>query len=232
MIAAIMQPYFFPYIGYFQLMQAVDTFVIFDDVQYIDRGWVNRNRIQNNGVAAWLTLPVQKASRNLPINKRHYHLAGGDAVRRVEQRLQASYAKASCWPEIAPLLFRLLGFDDANVATFNANLLEVLARRLGAGCRFIFSSSIDKPGELKGNAKVIDLCRRIGATHYVNPIGGIPLYPREVFEQAQIELSFLQTRAMPIQVGTVSEHLSIIDTMMHHGTRDTAAMLQSYDLVN
>lgn len=230
MIVAIMQPYFFPYIGYFQLMRAVDTFVVFDDVQYIERGWVNRNRIRSSGTATWLTLPVHKASRQLPINQRHYQLADGSAVRRIEQRLQASYAKAPCRAEAVPVISAVLGCDDDNVAAFNANLLEVLADRLGIGCRFLVSSRIDKPKGLKGQAKVIDLCRRIGASHYINPIGGLPLYDAATFDAAGLRLSFLRTTATPATLADGPQHLSIIDGLMHTGFAGCRAQLGHYEL--
>jgi hypothetical protein len=83
MIVAILQPYFFPYIGYFQLMQAVDVFVIYDDAQYMKGGWINRNRIRCSGKSTWLTLPVRRDSRELSINQREYLLADGDAPHRI-----------------------------------------------------------------------------------------------------------------------------------------------------
>lgn len=225
-----MQPYFFPYIGYFQLMHAVDAFVFYDDAQYIKGGWINRNRIRNGGEISWLTMPVHHASIKLPINQRHYQLGDGTAVRRVEQRLQASYARAPCRSEAAPVISALLGYDDDNVATFNANLLEQLARRLGIGCRFLVSSRIDKPEGLKGRARIVDLCRRIGASRYINPIGGVPLYDAASFDAAGLQLSFLRTTAIPAPLADGPQHLSIIDGLMHSGLAGCQAQLGHYEL--
>jgi len=230
-ITAIMQPYFFPYIGYFQLMSAVDTFVFFDDVQYIERGWVNRNLIRGRDEPVWLTMPVQNASRNLAINRRQYALCNGATLALIQRRLRASYARATCLLEADPLISGFLEFDDANVAVFNANLLTGMARQLDINCRFLVSSHIDKPDGLRGQSKVIDLCRRIGASRYVNPIGGIDLYEKVAFEEAGLELSFLQTSVEPTVMNDGPCHLSIIDHLMMRGLKKTSDLMAQYDLL-
>jgi len=225
MIVAILQPYFFPYIGYFQLMQAVDVVVIYDDAQYMKGGWINRNRIRYCGKPIWLTLPVRRDRRELPINQREYLLAGGDAAQQIERRLQASYAGAPCYDEAMPVVSALLEWGEANVAAFNAHLLMALARQLGIGCRVELSSRIDKPAELKGQARVIDLCQRIGANHYVNPIGGTELYDRESFERVGMQLSFLRTLTPPAELAEGPQHLSIIDGLVNEGFAGCRARL-------
>ena len=225
-----MQPYFFPYIGYFQLMHAVDVFVMYDDAQYMKGGWINRNRIRSRHTATWLTFPVRKASRELAINQREYLLSDGAATHRIEQRLQASYAGAPCRREVGPVISGLLRFNESNVATFNANLLEALARQLGIGCRFLVSSQIDKPANLKGQAKVIDLCRRIGASHYVNPVGGVELYDAASFDAAGLRLSFLRTTTMPVTLADGQQYLSIIDGLMHEGFAGCGSRLAEHVL--
>lgn len=231
MIAAIMQPYFFPYIGYFQLMHAADIFVFFDDVQYINRGWVNRNRIRGNGEPAWLTLPVRNASRELSINRREYLLPGDDTLERVEQRLHAAYSRSPYWAEAMPLISDLLRFRNVNVAAFNAHLLTEIAQRLGIKCRFLLSSEIDQPMGLRSQARIIDLCRRVGADHYLNPVGGVELYDAASFDAAHLQLSFLRTTAMPVQLACDPRHLSIIDGLMHDGITGCGARLPEYELV-
>lgn len=231
MIAAIMQPYFFPYIGYFQLMSAVDVFVLFDDVQYIDRGWVNRNLIRANGRTTWLTLPVRKASRELPINQREYLLADDAATQHIEHQLQASYAKAPFFEEVMPVVTALLACGEANVAAFNARLLTELARRLGISCRFETSSRIGKAHGLKGQARVIDLCKRIGADHYINPIGGMDLYDRESFDRVRIGLSFLRTTVPAAELAEGPQYLSIIDGLMHASFAGERVLLPQYEVL-
>lgn len=231
MIAAIMQPYFFPYIGYFQLMNAVDTFVIYDDVQYINRGWVNRNRIASHGLVQWLTMPVSKAPRDWPINKRHYV---DDRIARVRliERVQRTYATSAFFDEVFPKLEDLINYSDCNVARHNENSLICLARKLDIDCRVMKSSEIEKPPHLKGMAKVIDICGRIGASHYINAIGGRTLYDVGDFRQRSIQLSFLETQVMPEQLSEGPQYLSIIDSLMRHGPVASRAALAKYQLVS
>jgi hypothetical protein len=228
MIAAIMQPYFFPYIGYFQLMHAVDTFVIYDDAQYMKGGWINRNRIRNGGTTAWLTLPVHAARLELPINQREYVLEEG--VARVRGQLRAAYRKAPCRAEAGEAVDEVLGFGDANVAAFNAHLLQALARRLGIACRFLPASRLGASAGLRGQARVIDLCRRVGADHYVNPIGGTALYDAASFDAAGLRLSFLRTTVPPEALADGPQHLSILDGLMREGFAACRARLGDYVL--
>lgn len=211
MIVAVMQPYFFPYIGYFQLMQAVDIFIFFDNVQYIDRGWVNRNRIRSHEQARWLTLPVGKASRSRSINEREYLLSAGvPAIKRKLEGAYPSYSDSSA----GELIDDLLDYRISNVAAFNANLLVQLALDLGIKCQFVTASELGDTSHLRGENKVIALCKQAGATHYINPIGGAQLYSAPMFLNAGIQLSFLETTCRPAQLASDNVHLSIIDNML------------------
>lgn len=230
MIAAVMQPYFFPYIGYFQLMHAVDVFVFYDDVQYIDHGWVNRNRVRIQGNSAWLTLPVRRASMAASINERHYVTEEAE-LRRIQRTLAANYGRAAFFHEVMPLLMELMHFPDNNVASFNANLLTRLALKLGIECRFRVSSQLELPDGLKGQERVVALCRAIGADRYLNPIGGVHLYRAEDFAAAGIELSFLQTRVPACELSDGATHLSVIDGLMRGGFSAVSSQLPDYHLV-
>ena len=232
MIAAIMQPYFFPYIGYFQLMNAVDVFVFYDDAQYMKGGWINRNRILVNSEPAWLTLPTRKASVKAPINQRQYVLEGR-GIEVIKQRLNASYAKAPAYDEVSPPICELFHGGDSNVASFNTRSLKAVAQRLGISCKFMTSSEIDKPADLRGEARVLDICRRIGATMYINPIGGIALYDAAAFAESGIDLRFLRSEPTSYtQFGHPHvPFLSIIDVLMFNPTAVANDMLGHYQLI-
>lgn len=225
-----MQPYFFPYIGYFQLMQVVDTFVFFDDVQYIDRGWVNRNQIPVDGKPTWLTMPVRKASRSLPINRREYLLEEG--VPALKRKLRAAYRVPQTAGTLAALE-ALLDFPDANVADFNVNLLCGIASWLGINSRFIRASGLmaDDNG-LRGEARIIELCRRLAADHYVNPIGGTGLYNPARFTDSGIKLSFLRTTVAPSLTMGGAIHFSIVDLLLKLGIQSCRGVLPRYELLD
>lgn len=224
-----MQPYFFPYIGYFQLMRAVDVFVYFDDVQYIDRGWLNRNRILVNRKPTWLTLPVQNASRTLPINERTYLLHEG--VHAIKRKLQAAYGKLHTYSGICALLQCVLDFNDPNVAAFNSNLLTKVARALGIECKIVRSSDVGNPQGLRGEDRILDLCQRLGAHQYINAIGGTSLYHASHFRAKGLGLSFLRTTAAPQEGGEVPQYLSIIHELMHLEVAGVVRRLDSYELL-
>jgi len=227
-----MQPYFFPYVGYFQLIAQSDLFVFHDDVQYLKGGWINRNRVLRNGGPCWITLPVRKAAHYLPINQRFYHLEPA-VTGRVLRRIDAAYRKAPRFAAIYPLIEDIVKFTAPNVATFNVNLIEALAVHLGIRTRFVSSSALDKDDQLTGQERVIDICRRLGASWYLNPIGGTHLYQRDRFAEAGIELRFLQPTVPPYpQFGqTPVPDLSIIDALMFNNDKAIDALLRAFQLV-
>lgn len=230
MIVAIMQPYFFPYIGYFQLMWAADIFVFHDDVQYIKGGWINRNRILVNDHVDWLTMPTRNASNYLSINQRYYAIESG-TVEKMKRRLVAAYAKSPAFSHVGQTIFDLLDSSEANIAAFNCGSLMMIARKLGVTCKFVRSSELDCPAALKGQDKVIELCHRFGADRYVNPIGGVGLYDFKAFADAGITLSFLQTAASPTSTESGPQHLSVIDGLMNEGFDGYSKLLPQYVLL-
>lgn len=230
MIVAIMQPYFFPYIGYFQLMRAVDMFIFYDDAQYMKGGWINRNRILLDHQSSWLTLPVKHDSRTVRINRRSYLLDEG--VEPVKGKLQSAYATVPAFKETYPFVSSLLDFGEPNVAAFNANLLRETAQRLDIDCRFAASSEITQPNELHGEAKIISLCKALGADHYINPIGGVELYDSHHFAEAGLRLSFLRTTVSPLHLREGETHLSILDTVMRTDWEGARSRLNQYNILS
>lgn len=228
MIIAVMQPYFFPYIGYFQLMHAVDTFVFFDDVQYIDRGWVNRNRIPLGGKAAWLSMPVAHANQKLPIKDRQYLVEKG--AKPIQQKIRSAYPKPLQRAGLT-LIEDLLFFSEKNVADYNGNLLRSVANHLGMSCNFMTSSKILGECSLRGPERIIEICKTLNATDYINPIGGLSLYDSQMFEDKNIKLSFLKTMVTPCTISGESMHFSIIDKIINFDKECIAAELSNYELI-
>jgi hypothetical protein len=232
MILSIMQPYFFPYIGYFQLIAHSDVFVVHDDVQYIKGGWVNRNRLRRGGQACWITLPVLKGAHNLAINQRFYQLDPPN-VRRLLRRIESYYRSAPRFDEIFPLLQDIVTLRITNVASFNLHAINRLATYLDIHTRLVVSSELSKDEHLTGQERVIDICKRLGATHYVNPIGGLKLYQPERFAREGIDLGFLESvlPSDPHFEGATVPYLSIIDTLMFNTNEAIAAILKAYRII-
>lgn len=223
---AIMQPYFFPYIGYFQLIAASDVFVLHDDVQFIKGGWVNRNRILFNGESRMITFPVRKDAYDLPINARSY-VNDKQARKDIINLIKQAYAKAPCYSQVFPMLDELLMFEDRNVARFNENLIRHIANFIGLRCRIITSSGIDKDNCLTGAARVLDMCKRLETTEYTNPIGGAQLYQQESFQKCGITLRFLEAQNEPYEQRGDAwvPFLSIIDVLMFNTVQEIHQLL-------
>jgi len=227
---AIMQPYLFPYIGYWQLLQAADCFVVYDDVNYIMRGWINRNRILINNAPGLITLPLLQASQNRKINEIELAPAA-QWQRRMLRSVEMAYRKAPCFDQVYPLVERILAHQDKNLAGFLANHIQLLAGFMGQTTRIVTSSQVYGNAQLAGQARIVDICRQEGATRYINAQGGRSLYEPATFADVGIDLRFIGMRPLPYrQRGEgFTPYLSIIDALMEVGAEGIGPHLAAYD---
>ncbi|CAN5864244.1 WbqC family protein [soil metagenome] len=232
MIAAIMQPYLLPYIGYFQLIAAADVFVIYDDVQYMRGGWINRNRILLNGAPHWLTLPVEHSGAlRTQIRDTRYQLTEAN-LRKLSGQLDAAYRKAPMAKAVRPLLEAILATRDPNVGAFNAAAIGAVCQVLGIGTKIVRASEIGRDTTLTGQEAVIDMCRRLGANHYVNAAGGVDLYQPQPFAEQGLKLSFIKSEAPAYRqfAEPFVANLSIADVLMFCGPDQLAEQMAAYSL--
>lgn len=229
----IMQPYLFPWIGYFQLIRAVDELVIYDDVQWIQQGWINRNRILVNGGPSFFTLPVARDSHQQHINTRRFAPEFERSKRKVLRQIEVAYRRAPQFESTFELLTECLACDDDRVAPFVTQALRACCRNLGIETPFRMASQLDDDKSLRGQERVLSLCRHMGATHYVNAIGGMELYDKQTYAAHGLQLSFLKTREITYRQWSPEfvPQLSIIDVMMFNDRDHIAQMLTEYDLV-
>jgi hypothetical protein len=224
---AIMQPYFLPYIGYWQLIAAVDAFVVYDNIKYTKKGWINRNRFLMNGAEAGFSLSLRKDSDFLDMNQRF--LADSFDREDLLNRFREAYRKAPEFSSVMPLLEKII----RNPA---ANLFEYILRSIRAVCDFleiktplVVSSTIDCDHSLKSAERVQAICKALGADTYVNPVGGMELYSKEDFARNGIDLKFL--KALPFEYeqsgNAFVPWLSLIDVLMFNSRERTA--LQVYN---
>ncbi len=232
----IMQPYLFPYIGYFQLINAVDEFVVYDDVQYIKNGWINRNAILQSGGNAspvQFTFSVKGDRSDNKINERYYSDTFPAEVKRFLKTLYYNYHNAPHYTDTIALIQEILTYSDRCVSQYNAYSLQKISEYLGIKTRFLLSSTLSIPSELKAQDRVLWVCKHLGTTVYINAIGGQELYSQEIFERKGIQLRFLRT-------GEISYHqystefvpnLSIIDIMMFNSPEEVRDLLEIYRLI-
>ncbi len=232
MTLAIMQPYFLPYIGYFQLMQAVDRFVIYDDVAFINRGWVNRNQILVGGKAHLFTIPLREASQNKRIREIQLDESTkwrGKLLRTVEQ----SYKKAPQFEAAHALLTQVLGTPAENIADLARNGIGAVNEYLEIKTEVIPSSTVYENEHLKAQERILDICQKEEATRYINPTGGRELYDKTIFSATGINLFFIQSKReeYPQKSPEFVPWLSILDVLMWNNVAQTRALLGGFDLV-
>ncbi len=213
---AIMQPYWFPYIGYFQLMNAVDEFIVYDNIQYTKKGWINRNRILFAGRPEQISLPVEAASHDCDVRDRR--LAGNwpEARTKLLNRIQNYYRGASQFSIVFPLIEACLNCRERGVFHFIYFSLVQVREYLHIKSKLVVSSSVEIPPHMQGEDRVIALCSGRNATTYINPIGGVDLYSKKRFSDSGINLLFLKSLSPPYRQfdSPFIPFLSIIDVMM------------------
>ena len=225
---AIMQPYIFPYIGYFQLINAADIFVIYDDVNYIKQGWINRNYILANGKRQLITLELKGASSFKLINE---ITLGGNRKKMIKTIFQA-YTKAPYFSEVFPLIEKILDFKNENLAAYITNSLENIIDFLDIRTDFVVSSRIEKSKDLKAQARVLDICRSLKGDAYINLTRGAALYSKDEFNKHSIKLYIIKKKDIAYKQfrNEYIHDLSIIDVLMFNPKDEIKKMLNAYEL--
>jgi hypothetical protein len=215
-IIGIMQPYFLPYIGYFQLMYAVDKMVIYDNIQYTKKGWINRNRILVNCQPEYISIPLAKGSDYDFVVERNLSADWIQHKQKLKNRIRESYRKAPHFEIIYNQIEHILDFENFNLFNFLYNSLQEINKLLGIQTEILFSSEIAIDHSLRSEEKVKAICQALEATTYVNPIGGKNLYDPERFKKSGLELQFIQAQFQEYSQFncTFVPWLSIIDVLM------------------
>ena len=228
----IMQPYFVPYIGYWQLMNAVDKYVIYDDVNFIKGGWINRNRILVNGQPKYFNIPMIGASPFKLINE----IGVNNDLQLINKNLriiEAAYKKAPYYKDVYPIVEEILKCGKNDIAGYIEESFKVINKYLGISTELIISSNLKKDCSLKGQDKVLQICGLLGATEYYNAVGGQELYSFDAFEKHGIKLKFLNTKEIIYdQFGQMFQpNLSIIDVMMFNSVEEIMTYLNEFELI-
>lgn len=225
---AIHQPKLLPYIGYWQLIYAVDTFVIYDDVNFVKRSFINYNSILINKQQKKFTLELIGASQNKLINE----IKVGENSNKILKTLELNYKKKPYYNLALPVLREIFCQKEKNLAKFIGYSIKKVLKYLEIDKKFIYSSQIDKNNNLKGQFKIIDICQKLNAKQYINAIGGKSLYDREKFLSKGINFNFIETNFTKHKnLENFEANLSIIDIMMNYSKEEILDILNSYKLV-
>lgn len=228
----IMQPYFFPYIGYFQLIHAVDQFVVYDNIQYTKKGWINRNRFLQNGKTVVFSIPLKKDSDFLDVKDRE--ISSDFNKDKLLNQIREAYRRAPYFAQTFPLVEQIVQYNESNLFLFIYNSIVRTCEYLRIDTEIVISSNVPFEHSLKNQDKVLALCEVVGATTYVNAIGGMELYSKEVFREKGIELKFIKLKPFEYQQfdNEFVPWLSIIDVMMFNPReRIIADIADNFDLV-
>jgi hypothetical protein len=211
-------------------MNAVDEFVVYDNIEFTKKGWINRNRILANGKDSFITLPLKNDSDYLDVRDRY--LANGWNSERVKMlnRIKESYRKSKQFDSVYPVIEKCILFDEFNLFNFILNSLNPIREYLEIQTDLIISSSIPVDYALKAEKKVIAICKARNANAYVNPIGGIQLYKKDEFKNQGINLHFLKTNDFEYKQfnDEFVPWLSIIDVMMFNAKEKIKEYLNSF----
>ena len=229
-----MQPYVFPYIGYYQLLNAVDKFVLLDDVNFIKGGWINRNRLLVNNEAGYFTVPLKRMSSTTHIKDAVIDDEGQKRWRKhVTSRIANCYQRAPFFTDVFPLVETVFLLPTVSISEMAASSLSAVSAYLGITTPLILSSSLPSNAHLKGQDRVIDTCVREGASVYVNAIGGQALYSRGEFIARGIDLRFLKSH--PIEYPQLKNEfvpgLSIVDVLMFNSRSSVQQWLRGCELI-
>lgn len=229
----IMQPYLFPYIGYWQLIYAVDRFVILDDVNYIMRGYINRNSILLDGKPYKFTIPIKQASQNRLIMDTKLNFEEKDK-KKLLATIGNAYKKAPFYERVMPMIKDIILNPQEDLTEYILYSIEMVMKYMEINREIYRSSQIEKDNTLRAQDRIIEICKRLQADTYINPCGGRKLYDHETFEQQGMKLLFLDVCNERIiykqSQKTFEPNLSIIDVMMFNDITAIKKILEEYEL--
>ncbi len=233
MTIAIMQPYLFPYIGYWQLIQAVDTFVVYDNIQFTKKGWFHRNNILLNGKKSLFTIPLKKDSDYLDVVDRMLSEDSDKQINKIIAQIENGYKKAPYFNDVFPLIKDIFGSAEKNLFYYIYNSIQLVAEYLEIDTKIILSSTLDIDHQLKSEEKVIAINKILHADRYINAIGGQELYDKDRFLAEGITLNFLNTEITEYKQfhNEFLSYLSIIDIMMFNSKDEIKEMLSRCVLI-
>ncbi|WP_027961064.1 WbqC family protein [Halomonas halodenitrificans] len=225
---AVMQPYLFPYIGYFQLIYASDLFFIYDDVSFIKQGYINRNNILTANGTTRFTVSVPGASSNKLISDLEFSADVSKFLKSLEQ----SYSKADYFAVIFPMVCDILENDDRSIAKVCQKSYQAIFSYLGIEKQFKKTSELDYDRSASARDRLIALCHKFGADCYINAPGGRSLYAKTDFSEQGVDLKFIDSLPVEYQQSNREfvPNLSIIDVLMNCSPDEVVNLMKQYEL--
>lgn len=230
---SMMQPYLFPYLGYFQLIAHSDAFVLGDDLQYVKASWINRNRVLVNGQPKLLTFPLRKGEQQDSINQRWLCDDTPKEFQRLLRTLELAYARAPHFEQTMAMIRQILANPERNLAKFTEYAIRCICAHLQITTPFRIGSELGLPARMDKQERVISIAKKLDADLYINPIGGLALYCAALFRAHGLALRFLRMDELsyPQFNQPFVPSLSIIDVLMFNSPSEVQALLKRFSLV-
>lgn len=233
---AIMQPYFLPYIGYFQLINAADRFILLDDVQYIRHGWINRNRIlkpEGPGFS-YISLPLARHTSKVLI--KDIEVAGENGWKeKILRQLDHYKKKAPFYKEVLELVKTCFSCPETNITRFNGWCLQSVCSFIGIDFKIEISSqmSLDYSNVHAPGQWALRICEQLGGNEYLNPCGGMEIFDRNLYQSSNVSLRFMSPQGTEYNQGRgfFEPNLSIIDVLMFNSASETKSLLSKFSYV-
>lgn len=246
---AIMQPYFFPYIGYFQLIRAVDKYIIYDNLNFIKDAWINRNRIpvKNSGITL-ISVPLKSKSSFQKI--RDTCIDNSQKWKdKLKKTIILNYQKSPMFEEVFPVIDKIIDYDTDKIAEFNFNLIRSISKYIGTKTMIETDSgkymhiedilgdnqllSLRYPDTDLRTIRILEICKQENADKFYNAIGGMELYSKDIFGSHNIELKFLKTSDLEYKQFKDSfiPHMSIIDVLMFNTVGQINNLMDKFELI-
>lgn len=233
MKVAIMQPYLFPYLGYWQLINAVDVFIVYDNIQFTKSGWFHRNNFLLNGKKKLFSLPIKKNVNTLSVNERYLAENTEKQMTKILAQIKNGYQNAPYFKKVFPIVEEIFMYKEDNLFRYIYHSIKKICNYLNIDTKIIISSTLDIDHSLKSQEKVIAINKHMKSKIYINSIGGRSLYDNERFKNENLELLFLESELPEYSQHSTEfiPYLSIIDIMMFNSKEEISNMLEKYTLV-
>lgn len=226
---AVMQPYFLPHLGYWTLMSKVDTFVIYRDIEFSKSGWVNRNKLLLEGQVEWFTVPLEKASDYAAISERRISATWPAQRDSLLNKIEKNYQRAEFFDEVHPWIRNVFLHDTFSLMEFLRFSIFETHALLGLDTHILEENAIGEFSMLRGQNRVLAVCKALEARQYLNPPGGVALYSKSAFAGEGIELEFLNPVPSIYSLHEGSyPNLSIFHTLAHHGVQETRRLISKH----
>lgn len=228
-----MQPYFLPYIGYWQLIHSVDEFVVYDNIEYVKKSWINRNRMLQDGHDFLFTLPLKKDSDYLNVDKRYLSNDSDKVNAKTLRQIESAYKKAPEFSKVFPIIKECFECPEKNLFNYIRNSIQTICELLDIKTKITISSTISIDHSLKAEQKVLAICKQLNTTNYINTSGGKGLYDKDRFASEGIKLQFMQSKYIeyPQLNNEFVPWLSIIDVLMFNNLKTVQRFLGEFEIL-